>query len=647
MQHNFRKKRQMACIMFTDIVGYTLLMSKNESLALKTLDANRYIHKSLISKYGGEWIKEMGDGVLAIFSNATDAVYAASEIHVASKNNKHLNLRIGLHLSEIIYDNGDIFGDGVNIAARIEPTAPVGGIHISHEVYSNLNNKQGLETKFVGDYDLKNVNEAIKIYQVTSTPDFVNKLSQKASNYEDRSLEDVDKSIAIIPFANMTNDTEQDYFCEGIAEDILITLSNIRDLKVVGRSSSFQFKKSELSEKEICSVLNVNHILSGSVRRSGNKLRINAMLYNVHEESQVWAERYDRELSDIFEIQDDITSKITKQLKVTLFKNLTRANPVSMEAYEMLLKGRYYEEMLLQGFDKALSCYTRAIEIEPDYAEAYSALASLHFYSTMHLIQTPREGFRKAKYFAEKALSINKEIAGAYFVLGQVAFWFDWEFDNANRQYEKAAQAMVPFYFSGVTIDPWYHAFVLGDFETAINNTMKIIESDPLSFFNQYLLSLFYTLGKQSDKARTVINNMLLMAPNYSEGHRLLAYNSFLDGDSKRAVKEAKKAVEVAEGLGWSQITLGIVLAQNGRTEEAQKILDKLKASRSKVKISPLGIGLIFTYLNDFDNAFKYLEMAIEYKDNWLVSLKYGPEYDPLRSDPRFDVLLEQIGYPD
>ena len=647
MNHNRSKRRQLSCIMFTDIVGYTALMSKDESLALKTLDENRYIHKTAISKHGGEWIKEIGDGVLAIFNTATDAVHAACEIHVASKKNEHLNIRIGLHLSEILYENGDVFGDGVNIAARIEPTAPPGGTHISHEVHTNLFNKHGIDTKFVGEFELKNVKDNLRIYQVLVDDSYVKELASKVSDFSSRSIEEDQKRIAVLPFSNLTNDPEQDYFCDGIADDILITLSNIKELKIVGRSSSFQFKNSKLTESEIASVLNVNHILEGSVRRSGNRLRINALLYNVPKDSQIWAERYDRELTDIFEIQDDIASQISQQLKVSLVSNTKRTHLVNMEAYEMLLKGRYYEEMFIQGFDKALACYTRSIEIDPNYAEAYAALGNLHFLYTMYLIHPPRDGFKKARHYAQKALDLNIEVAQAHFTLGQIHFWFDWDFENAKLQYEKAAKALVPFYSNGVTIDPWYHAFVEGDYETAANSTLRIIETDPLSIFNQFLLSCYYTWGQRPDKAREVLNNILKMVPNYSEAQRLLAYNSFIEGNSERAVEEARKAVEMAQGLGWSQITLSIVLAQNGQSDEAKEILENLKAYMDKVNISPLGIGLIHAYLGDFDNAFNYLEEAIEYKDTWLVSLKYGPEFEPLRSDPRFDALIDKIGYPE
>ncbi|MBU2939678.1 tetratricopeptide repeat protein [Lacinutrix sp. C3R15] len=646
MTNTLTKKRQLACIMFTDIVGYTSLMSKDEGIALKTLDENRIIHRSIIKKYDGEWIKELGDGILAIFSTATDAVSAASEIHIATKNNPNLNIRIGLHLSEIIYENGDIFGDGVNIASRVEPTAPSGGTHITHAVQSNLYNKKGIETKFIGAFKLKNVKEDIKIYQVVVTDAFESSINIQADGFFTNTNDILKKSIAVMPFTNMTNDPDQEYFCEGIAEDILIVLSNIKDLKITGRSSSFRFKNSELSQKEISKILNVNHILEGSVRRSGNRLRINAHLINVQENSQIWAERYDRELTDIFEIQDDIANKISKNLKVTLLENTNKVNPVNMEAYEMLLKGRYYEEKFIQGFDKALTCYSRAIELEPNYAEAYAALANIHFLFTMYLIHSPRNGFSKAQYYADKALSINNEIAAAHFLIGQINFWYHWDFQKAKDHYIKASQASVPFYFTGVAIDPWYHAFAKGDFEAAVNATLTIMETNPLSYFYQFLLGCFYTWGKQAHKARKVLDNLLLAIPNHSDAQRLLAYNSLLENDSKRAVTEARKAADLAHGLGWSQITLSIALAQNGDHEESIAILNNLQSNQEQVNISPLGIGLIYAYLNDFDNAFLYLNKAITYKDSWIIALKYGPEFNPLRSDARFATLLEQINYP-
>lgn len=633
--------------MFTDIVGYTSLMGNNEAHALQILDENRYIHKTVVNKNGGKIVKELGDGMLSIFYKVSDAVNAACEILVTCEKNKFLNLRVGLHCSTVLFENNDIFGHGVNVAARIEPTAPSGGIHISEDVFSKLKSGHGYNIKLAGHFNLKNIEHKVKLYQVLIDDSLKNRLGKSVIPYEERAIEEDQKSIAIMPFKNLTNDEEQEYFCEGVAEDILITLSNIEELKVVGRKSSFQFKNSELSEMQIGEILNVNHILEGTVRRSGNRLRIQVYLYDLTKNSQVWAEKYDRDLIDIFDIQDDIAGNVTQQLKVTLFENSNRSSSVNMEAYELLLKGRYYEEMFLEGFDKALACYKRAIEIDPLYAEAYAALANLNFLFTMHLIHTSYEGFTKVKHYAEKAISLNPEVALAYFTLGNVSLWFDWDFEKAISEFTKAANSKVSFYSSGIAINPWYYAFIEGNYDKAIISALNLYEIDPLSLFNQYQLSCFYTWGSKPEKARKILNNIIKMAPNYSEAYRLLAYNSFLEGDTERATKEANKAVELAYGLGWSQITQAIVLAQSGNKKESMLILEKLENSMSEINISLLGIGLIYTYLEDFDNAFNYLEEAVKKKDQWTISLKYGPEYDPLRSDPRFDRLVNKVGFPE
>jgi TolB-like protein/Tfp pilus assembly protein PilF len=622
-------------------------MGEDENLALEALQKNRNIQGPIIEKYGGTWIKELGDGVLAMFASATDAVSAAAEIHLATAEEPNLVIRIGIHLSEVLYENGDIFGDGVNIASRIEPTAPPRGTHISDAVRKNLSNKKGIKTKLKGNFELRNVKDPVKIYEVVVTDDFQSAMPHRFQDIQvDRPFRQ-NNSIAVMSFRNLSNDPEQEYFGDGIADEILVTLSNVKNLRVVGRSSAFQFKNSPLSPKEIGKTLQVSYILEGSIRKSQNKVRINAVLLSVSDDRQIWAERYDRELTDIYEVQDDIAAKISKKLKVTFTDVEKRVAPINMEAYEQLLKGRFYVDKYISYFDKALACFTRAIEIDPNYAEAYAELGNLHFLYTMYLLSPPREGFRRAKFYAEKALSLNEELGGAHFLLGQLYFWQDWNFKKAKKQYEKADLAAVPFYFTGIVIDPWYYAFGYGDFDKAAASMLKIIENDPLSFFNQYILSCYYTWGRKPEKAREVLNSMLLAVPNYSEAYRLLAYNSFLEGDSERAVTEARKAVELSRGLGWSQITLSISLAQKGERAESKKLISTLENSSETQAISPLGIAIIYIVLGEIDTAFEYLEKAMAYRDIWMLSLKYAPEFIPIRDDPRFKKLVERIKYPE
>src|SRR6266498_4334727 len=223
------QSRQLAAIMFTDIVGYTALMGEDEQKAFELLRKNRQLQKPIIEKFNGTWIKEIGDGVLASFHTVTDAVLCATEIQKKCAAIDDLKLRIGIHLGDVVFENNDVFGDGVNIASRLQALAPIGGIWISESVYKNVANKKDIKTKFVREEILKNVKEAVRIYEVITGNTGTAKTTPE-------------KSVAVLPFVNMSNDPEQEYFSDGMAEEILNSLSNLKDLKVARRTSSFQFK---------------------------------------------------------------------------------------------------------------------------------------------------------------------------------------------------------------------------------------------------------------------------------------------------------------------------------------------------------------------------------------------------------------------
>ena len=637
--------RQLACIMFTDVVGYTSLMGEDEAKAFTILKKNRDIHRPIIERYGGKWIKELGDGVLATFSSVTDSVLAAADIQEACKADNNYQLRIGLHLSEVVFENNDVFGDGVNIAARIQSRAPIGGILISETVQKNLSNKKGIKTKFSGNEMLKHVKEGINLYEVIITDEYVGVPLFVPDSIPTSAVSQ--KSIAILPFRNLSGDAEQEYFSDGIAEEIIVTLSNIDNLIVIGRSTSFQFKGGTLPVTEVGKMLGVATILEGSVRRSGNAMRITAELINIADGRQVWAERYDRELTDIFEIQDDIAGNIAKKLKLRFFDDDTRSIPVKMEAYEFLLKGRFYMEKYIEGFEKAVACFTKAIEIDPNYGEAYCELAKVNFLLTMNLFLKPREGFERAKYYAQKALSLNKELGAAHYVLGQINFWFDFDFVSSEKEFELAEQCTEAFYFTGVVLDPFFRAFVFGDFDTAISSVKKKLETDPLSFFLQFQLGMLYVFGKKFEDGRAIYEKMLDILPEFSDAERMIGYSYILeDKDHEKGLVHARKAAAMAHGMGWAQNTFIILLAKAGYCEEARKELASWEAQAGPLIISRLGLGIIYSHLGELDKAFEYLNEALENRDIWVVAYKYDPEFDHLRSEPRFQELIEKIGYP-
>lgn len=286
--------RRLAVIMFTDIVGYTALMGNDEKKAFDILKKSREIQKPIIEQFNGHWIKELGDGVMATFNIVTDATNASIKIQESCNVAKDFQLRIGIHMGEVVFENDDVFGDGVNIASRIQSIANPGSIYISESVHNNVSNKQGIETRFVKEEMLKNVKEPVRIYEVLlSTTSKSSGLSTK-----EQFKKPTEKSIAVLPFVNMSNDPDQDYFCDGLSEELLNVLSQVDSLRVAARTSSFSFKGKNLDILEIGRKLNVHSALEGSVRKSGNKLRITAQLINIEDGFRLWSERYDRELEE-------------------------------------------------------------------------------------------------------------------------------------------------------------------------------------------------------------------------------------------------------------------------------------------------------------------------------------------------------------
>ena len=252
------QSRQLAAIMFTDIVGYTALMGNDEQKAFDLLKKNRELQKPIIEQFNGKWIKELGDGVMASFTTVSDAVNAAIKIQEACNTAREFQLRIGIHLGEVVFENEEEFGDGVNIASRIQAIAKPGSIYMSEAVQHNINNKKEINTRFIGEETLKNVNEPMKIYEIIVSREIIP--AEKAPK----------KSIAVLPFVNMSNDPEQEYFGDGMAEEIINSLIHLKDLKVAGRTSSLQFKGRNFDLRELGQKLGVNTILEGSVRKQNN-----------------------------------------------------------------------------------------------------------------------------------------------------------------------------------------------------------------------------------------------------------------------------------------------------------------------------------------------------------------------------------------
>ncbi|MDQ3845738.1 MAG: adenylate/guanylate cyclase domain-containing protein, partial [Bacteroidota bacterium] len=391
--------RQLAAIMFTDIVGYTALMGEDEQRAFELLRKNRQLQRPLIEQYKGQWIKELGDGVLASFPTVTDAVLCATEIQRVCNESGDYKLRIGIHLGEVVFEDGDVFGDGVNIASRLQALAPVGGIWISETVHHNVFNKKEIRTRFVREEVLKNVKEPVRIYEIT-TGEAAIPLDQshsfKHSSPAKRPLSTARKnskplyiitaivfllviaglsywfyinqnskqiqSIAVLPFVNESHNTDLEYLSDGITETLINALAQLPNLNVKARSSVFRYKGKETDEKTIGKELNVQAVLRGRVVQRSDALTLYLALVDAATNNQIWGEEYNRKTTDLVALQSEITRDVTNKLRVKLSgaeeQKLAKNYTANSEAYQLYLKGRFhFNKRTAKDIDKSIEYY--------------------------------------------------------------------------------------------------------------------------------------------------------------------------------------------------------------------------------------------------------------------------------------------------
>src|SRR5688572_21323271 len=418
------QSRQLAAIMFTDIVGYTALMGEDEQRAFELPKKNRELQKPLIEQNNGRWIKELGDGVLASFTTVSDAVNSAIKIQEACNVSKEFLLRIGIHHGEVVFEDDDIFGDAVNIASRLQALAPVGGIWISESVQNNISNKKDIKTKFVRSERLKNVKEPVRIYEViidNNQTEQSNSISQKSTK---PSLE---KSIAVLPFVNMSSDPEQEYFTDGLTEEIITDLSRMEKLLVISRSSMMTFKRSTKKIKEIAKEVNARYVLEGSVRKAGNNLRITAQLIDAINDVHLWAERYGGTLDDIFAMQEKVSRSIAEALGLKLTKEensrLSERPIQDARAHECYMLARQELWKFTEaGLNNAIALAERGLNIIGENALLYATLSTAYLFLQHYGIRNNPTDLQKGFEHASKSLQLDPELPQAHFVQGILAF---------------------------------------------------------------------------------------------------------------------------------------------------------------------------------------------------------------------------------
>jgi serine/threonine-protein kinase len=469
-----------------------------------------------------------------------------------------------------------------------------------------------------------------------------------------RALQQVGRSgavpaIAVLPFTNMGAEKEDEYFSDGLTEEVINALTKIAGLRVMARTSSFAFRGREQDIREIGARLAVDNILEGSVRRAGNRIRVTAQLINVSDACHLWSERYEREITDIFAIQDEISQAIADKLRVGIGqeRQTARRPTEDLEAYNLYLQGRYHlSRWTPEGFARARPCFEQAVARDPGFALAYDALSEFYWYLGFFGFVPPKEAFSTGIWAALRAVEIDDTLAETHALIGMYRKELDYNWPEVRREMRRALE-LNP---SSPTVrlrNALSGLMPLGRLKESVAELKIVIDSDPLSLFNRWWLSIMYHLARDNDRAIEQARFMIEIDPAYYMGHWAHGMISLDVGMPGEALTQLRKAAELSGNfplmLGW----LGMALARAGQNVEAETLLDRLSEISKATYVPPSCFAWIHLGLGNVDDAFTWMDRAIDARDPMMMPVKSYPFMDPLRPDPRFHALLRKMNLED
>jgi adenylate cyclase len=642
-------RRQLAAIMFTDLAGYTALTQSNESLAMEVLERHNRLLRPFFPKFHGREVKAIGDSFLVEFESALDALRCAVEIqsylhdyNVSSQDEWKIRLRIGIHLGDVIHRASDVFGDAVNIASRMQPISEPEGVCVSEQVFDQVRNKIPQPLVKLSQLDLKNIQFPIDVYKV------VMPWEQSTLPIEATSLSP--SRIAVLPFANFSPDPNDEYFADGMTDEIISTVSKISGLSVISRTSVMRYKQTPKATTEIGRELKASKLLEGSVRKSGSRIRITVQLIDTKNDDHLWAESYDRNMEDIFEVQSDIAENVADALKMRLLdqeKQQIEKKPTrNIGAYTLYLKGRYYwNERNKESLEKAIKYFEEAVKRDPEFALAYSGLADSYIVLVDHGYLTRSEGYANAREEATKALELDDTLAEPHTSLANILS-VEWDWTRAEEEFAKALKAN-PNY---ATAHHWYsiHLATLGRLDEAVRELKIAEELDPLSpMIHSYGALGVYLPARQYDTALTELDKALELDPDFVPAHANRVWIYLAKSMFDEALAEQERVLPFFEPLSTTtRARVGAVYAITGRIEEAKRMLQKCEQAfaHERADVDHSALSHIYWKLGDKNRAFEMLEEAIKFRTITPFQLKLDPFFDELASDPRFDELVKKTG---
>ncbi|WP_282136313.1 adenylate/guanylate cyclase domain-containing protein [Seonamhaeicola maritimus] len=675
------KNRQLAAIMFTDIEGYTSLMQYDEKEAVLVRERHRTAFEMTTEAFNGRIIQYFGDGTLSIFKSTVEAVDCAIELQKAFLEEPKIPVRIGIHVGDIIRSKDDIIGDAVNVASRIESCAVAGSVLISDKVHDQIRSHKHIQSKFLDAYELKNVDDAMPIFAIANNglvvpkpEDVKGKLKEKKEKYKppfykrkssliwlvalialvvfalniksikittNNSVKEL--SIAVLPFDNLSSDEDAEFFRDGITEDILTQLSKLKEIRVISRTSVMQYKETEKTIPEIAEELGVSYILEGSIRKYGDDIRISAQLINAYNDEHLWAQNYDKTITNVFTVQTEVSKEIVNALELNLSfeeqKSLSNIATQNIDAYKLFLEGRSEaDKRNSESISKSITLYKEAVVLDSNYAEAYAEIANSIYLETYYSGRDVNEASELAREYLNKAEQISSEVPRIYSVRGFIN-----NIEGKHEEAEEAFQKAIKLSPNDLTTRHQYATFYYysRQYDKMLVQARIAYKLDPLSFAvaNNYATALAYT--HKYEEAEMIMkkveklgkeNNQFVINRTY--------FRIYTDQEKYKEAIEPLKYLASEENV-YNRF-LGFSYAKVGDTANAFRIIDTIRlVARPQEKSQQLAV--VFAGLGVRDSVLYHID-TVRNKQTATLRREVPEFFRFLKDDPEFKELLKTHG---
>ena len=703
------EERKLAAIMFTDMVGYSALAQRDDKIALELLEEHRRLLREIFPRFHGTEIKTIGDAFLVEFGSALEAAQCAIEIQrtLAKRNHdvtsdRRIELKIGIHIGDVMHREGDVYGDGVNIASRIEQLAGAGGICVSMDVERQIRN--ALEARFekFGSADLKNIKLPMDLFRIVLPWESDRKpersraakksplrlltaaalgvlvvllvgwwlMQRSGRDHQNASIGSPNaaptvptkapdqKSVAVLPFVNLSDDKGSEYFSDGVSEELLTVLQKIPGMHVAARTSAFSFKGKNATAQEIGQKLGVAHLVEGSVRKSGDSVRIAARLTRADTGEELWSENYTRNLKDVFAVQTELAQTIVEQLRGRFggadtgakekiqaeVQAAEKGGTKNVEAHQYYLQGRFYENRHSdKSTREALAAYQHAVELDPGFARAWAGVARTHTWIAGFATEGGQKAFdahlASARDAVARALAIEPDLPDALYARAWLETNFDFNWSAATQTVSKA-MALAP-------ADP-NMLIAAANLETALGNTdraieiyRKAVELDPVNAQSRSFLAFGLANTKRFAEARAEYARVIELNSSAPWAHAGLGLSYLLENKFEEAATEAQ-----ADAGEWARLlVVSCARWAQKRMQESDAALNEL--IKNEAETAAFQIAEAYAYRGDKDRAFEWLERARRQRDPGLGDLLKDPLLENLRDDPRWNAFLHTMGLVD